>query len=73
MPEMDGLEATRIIRKLDLETSNIPILAITANTQQSDREACITEGMNDFIAKPFVKKQLLRSDMSFSTCLNSLP
>ncbi len=58
MPEMDGLEATRRIRQLDIEHSSIPIVAITANTQDSDRDACIDVGMNDFIAKPFVKKQL---------------
>jgi len=58
MPGMDGLEATRQIRALDVEHSSIPIVAITANTLQSDRDACIENGMNDFIAKPFVKKQL---------------
>ena len=58
MPEMDGLEATRMIRNLEGETGSVPIIAITANTQENDREACITVGMNDFIAKPFVKKQL---------------
>jgi PAS domain S-box-containing protein len=58
MPEMDGLEATRQIRKLGMEKRGIPIVAITANTQDSDRDACIEVGMNDFIAKPFVKKQL---------------
>ena len=59
MPEMDGLEATRRIRALDVEHSSVPIVAITANTQDSDRDACIDIGMNDFIAKPFVKKQLV--------------
>ena len=59
MPGMDGLEATRQIRALGIERSDIPIVAITANTQESDRDACIQTGMNDFIAKPFVKKQLV--------------
>ncbi len=59
MPEMDGLEATHKIRALDTESSGVPIVAITANTQVSDRDACIESGMNDFIAKPFVKKQLV--------------
>jgi CheY-like chemotaxis protein len=59
MPEMDGLEATRQIRALDAEASGLPIVAITANTQDSDRDACVEVGMNDFIAKPFVKKQLV--------------
>ncbi len=59
MPEMDGYEATRIIRELDLEVAGVPIVAITANTQDADRDACIEAGMNDFIAKPFVKQQLV--------------
>jgi PAS domain S-box-containing protein len=58
MPEMDGFAATRQIRKLGVEKGDIPIVAMTANTQESDRDACIEVGMNDFIAKPFVKKQL---------------
>jgi PAS domain S-box-containing protein len=60
MPEMDGYEATRRIRALGPVASSIPIVAITANTQDGDREACIEAGMNDYIAKPFVKKQLTR-------------
>ena len=59
MPDMDGIEATHKIRALDLPISTVPIVAVTANTQESDREACIRSGMNDFIAKPFVKKQLV--------------
>jgi CheY-like chemotaxis protein len=58
MPEMDGFEATRQIRQLGRGKCDIPIVAMTANTQESDRGACIEVGMNDFIAKPFVKKQL---------------
>jgi len=60
MPDMDGYEATRRIRALGPVASSIPIVAITANTQDGDREACIEAGMNDYIAKPFVKKQLAR-------------
>ena len=59
MPDMDGLEATRRIRRLDNENGRVPIVAITANTQDSDRDACIEVGMDDFIPKPFVKKQLV--------------
>jgi CheY-like chemotaxis protein len=58
MPEMDGFEATRQIRQLGRRKCDIPIVAMTANTQESDRGACVEVGMNDFIAKPFVKKQL---------------
>ena len=59
MPEMDGFEATLRIRGLGPETGSIPIVAITANTLDGDRIACIEAGMNDYIAKPFVKKQLV--------------
>jgi PAS domain S-box-containing protein len=54
MPEIDGFEATRCIRKDASGVLNprIPIIAMTASTMQSDREKCIKAGMNDFIAKP---------------------
>lgn len=49
MPIMDGIEATRRIRAAGIET---PIIAMTANFDGSDRERCLTAGMNDFITKP---------------------
>jgi signal transduction histidine kinase/CheY-like chemotaxis protein/ligand-binding sensor domain-containing protein len=56
MPEMDGLEATRIIRKSRGEQP--VIIAITANVMQGDREECLEAGMNDYISKP-IKLDLL--------------
>jgi signal transduction histidine kinase/DNA-binding response OmpR family regulator/HPt (histidine-containing phosphotransfer) domain-containing protein len=54
MPEMDGLEATQRIR--DIQSSvlnhNIPIIAMTANAMQGDRERCLQAGMNDYVSKP---------------------
>lgn len=57
MPVMDGLEATKQIRALP-SGANIPIIAMTANAFEEDRQACILAGMNDFLPKPF-KPELL--------------
>lgn len=58
MPVMNGLEATRLIRQGEAGDPNIPIIALTANAFESDRERCLAAGMNDFIAKPFHKVHL---------------
>ena len=57
MPKLDGVEATRRIRAMNLPQP--PIIALTANAFESDREACLNAGMNDFLSKPLQKKQLL--------------
>ncbi|MDR2923720.1 MAG: response regulator [Treponema sp.] len=57
MPEMDGDEATRIIRALDLKKAKeIPIIAMTADVFKEDIEKCLSVGMNDHISKPIVPK-----------------
>ncbi|WP_341842266.1 PAS domain S-box protein [Chitinophaga caseinilytica] len=57
MPEMDGLEATRIIREAG---SAIPIIAFTACALKGDRERCLLAGMNEYVSKPFVPKELFQ-------------
>jgi CheY-like chemotaxis protein len=52
MPEMDGFEATRAIRRVERHTgTHVPIIAITANALEGDRDACIATGMDDYISK----------------------
>ena len=51
MPIMDGYEATKYIREIE-KFANLPIIAMTANAMQGDKEKCISVGMNDYISKP---------------------
>lgn len=59
MPEMDGYEATKLIRNSkNLKCNDIPIIAMTANAMAGDREKCIEAGMNDYVSKPMKVKDL---------------
>ena len=58
MPNMDGLEATRKIRTLPNVSRNLPIIALTANAFDDDRNACFDSGMNDFMTKPVSAEEL---------------
>jgi signal transduction histidine kinase/DNA-binding response OmpR family regulator len=58
MPEMDGLQATRSIRKNFSPDAQPQIIAMTANAMQGDREMCLEAGMNDYVSKPIQVKEL---------------
>ncbi|HEY9790179.1 MAG TPA: response regulator [Candidatus Obscuribacterales bacterium] len=59
MPEMDGFQATMTIRKNEVLTGRrVPIIAMTANAMEGDRDRCISAGMDDYISKPVDPKKL---------------
>ena len=60
MPEMDGIEATRIIRRLHPDYADVPIIALTANVMDGMKETFIAEGMNDFVGKPIEVRMLIQ-------------
>ncbi len=68
MPEMDGIEATRLIRKQGFK--DIPIIAMTAGSMAGDAERCIRAGMNDYIPKP-IKREIV-FEMVKKWCLDNI-
>ena len=67
MPEMDGLECTREIIKKYGNTNRPRIVAITANAMESDMQECLDAGMDGFISKPIVIKELQDLIQSFNS------
>ena len=63
MPNMNGYQATRAIRKLPDERAKIPIIAMTANAFEEDRQAALAAGMDDYVAKPVEISELFRTIM----------
>mgnify|MGYP000228625979 CR=1 FL=1 len=60
MPEMGGVEATQRIREMEQGKDHIPIIAMTANAMQGDKERCLEVGMDHYLSKP-IKSDLLRA------------
>jgi two-component system sensor histidine kinase/response regulator len=62
MPRMDGYRATKIIRRIHSKSGRfVPIIALTAHAMAGDRERCISEGLDDYIAKPIKPEDLFKA------------
>ena len=66
MPQMDGLAATREIRRMPADRSRIPIIAVTANAMAGDREKYLAAGMDEYVSKPIDRNQLV---LALGRCL----
>ena len=72
MPDMDGMAVTRALRQLPLPLRNLPVVALTANTNPVDRQRCLDAGMNRVLYKP-MDPELMISNVSEAVALNKVP
>ncbi|MBC7827491.1 MAG: response regulator [Chitinophagaceae bacterium] len=69
MPELDGFATTRLIRQMPEPHRSIPIIALTADAMQGDKERCIEAGMNSYVSKPFRLEEIesvLKNKINFN-------
>ncbi|MDP6688572.1 MAG: ATP-binding protein, partial [Alphaproteobacteria bacterium] len=66
MPEMSGVEATKVIRRMAGEPGRIPIIALTANAMKGDRERFLAAGMSDYVSKPLDRDRLIAAVNNWS-------
>jgi len=71
MPEMDGMAVTRALRQLPLPLRNLPVVALTANTNPVDRQRCLDAGMNQVLYKPMDPELMVRT-VSEAAALNKV-
>jgi signal transduction histidine kinase/ActR/RegA family two-component response regulator/PAS domain-containing protein len=67
MPKLDGYDTSKIIRLQESKQQHIPILAVTSSAMEGDRELCLQAGMDDLLAKPFSKQELLSAITRLTT------
>jgi len=67
LPELDGFEVTREIRRQEPPGVRVPIIALTAHALEGDRERCVAAGMDDYLSKPITEEQLIAALSRWST------